>query len=111
MVGPENVEEFVVADLRWIEFHLHHFGMSGFIRANILIAWVLLCSARIPDAGGQNTFYIAERFFHAPKTPRTECCFVGLHGNTMKPLGHVRNQMLAGARELTCLDPSRFDSS
>jgi hypothetical protein len=34
-----------------------------------------------------------------------------LHGNTMKPLGHVRNQMLAGARELTCLDPSRFDSS
>jgi len=95
VVRPENIQKFVVADLRWIEFHLHDLGMSGLIGANILICRILLGSSRISDARGQNAFYVAKCFFHAPETSRTECCFLGLHVNTMKPLHQVRNQMLA----------------
>src|SRR5215813_12851486 len=108
MIGPKNFQEFVVADLRWIEFHLHHLSMSGLIGANILIRRILLRSARVSDASEQNTFYVAEGFFDAPKTPRTECRFLGLHGNTMKPLNHVRNQMLVVIRRLTCRRRSHF---
>src|SRR5215469_14739549 len=108
MIGPKNFQELVVADLRRIELHLHHLSMSGLIGANILIGRILLRSARVSDASGQNTFYVAEGFFDAPKTPRTECRFLGLHGNTMKPLRHVRNEMLAATRDLTCLRWSHF---
>jgi hypothetical protein len=31
-----------------------------------------------------------------------------LHANTMKRLDHVRNQMLVGIRDLTCLHRSHF---
>src|SRR5262245_28615137 len=103
MIGPENIQELVIAHLRRIEFYLHHLGMSGLVGANILVRRILLCSTRIADAGGQNTFHVAKCFFHAPKTPRTECRFLGLHGSTMKPLRHARNQMLAVTRDLTCL--------
>jgi len=94
VVRPENVQKFVVADLRWIELHFYDFGMSGLVGANILICRVLLCAPRIPDTGGQNTFYVAKSFFHSPETTGTEHSFLNLHANTMKRLDHVRNQML-----------------
>src|SRR5262245_31260660 len=84
VVRPENIQKFVITDLRWIELHFHDFGVSGLVRANILICRVVLCSSRIPDARGQNSFYVAECFFHSPETTRTEHSFLSLHANTMK---------------------------
>ena len=101
MVRPENIQKVVIADLRRIELHFHDLGVSGFVGANILIRRIMLCSPRIPDAGGQNTFYVAECLFHSPETTRTECSFLRLHANTMKRLDHVRNKMLVGNRCLT----------
>ena len=101
MVRPEKIQKFVIADLRRIELHFHDLGVSGLVGANILIRRILLCSSRIPDTGGQNTFYVAESLFHSPETTRTECSFLRLHANTMKRLDHMRNQMLVGNRCLT----------
>jgi hypothetical protein len=108
MVRPENLQKFVIADLRRIELHFHDLGVSGLVGAHILIRRILLCSPRIPDAGGQNTFYVSECFLHSPETTRTERSFLRLHANTMKRLHHVRNQMLAGIRDLTCMRRSPF---
>ena len=80
MIRPENIQELIVADLRWIEFNVHHFGMPGLIGANILICRIILRPPPTPDAGRQNTFYIAERSFDTTETSRTECGFLSLHG-------------------------------
>src|SRR5215471_15853251 len=95
VVRPENIQKFVIADLRRIEFHFYDLRVSGLVSADILIRRVLLRSPRIPDASGQDTLYIAKGLFHSPETPRTERSFLSLHTNTMKRLEHLRNQMLA----------------
>ena len=95
MIRPENVQKFVIADLRRIKLDFHHLGVSALVGANILVCGIRLCTTRISDAGGQNTFYVAESFLHAPETSCAERSFLRLHANTMRPLHHVRNQMLA----------------
>src|SRR5436853_4978647 len=74
--------------------------MSSLVGANVLVCGIFLCSTRIPYTRGQNTFHIAENFLHAPETSRAECRFLRLHAKTMRPLHHMRNQMLAGIRDL-----------
>ena len=49
VVRPENIKQLVVIDLRWVEFHFHHFGVAGFVRANIFIGWIILRTARVPN--------------------------------------------------------------
>src|SRR5439155_1842546 len=82
--------------------------VSSLVGANVLVCGIFLCSTRIPHARGQNTFHITENFLHAPETSRAECRFLRLHAKTMRPLHHMRNQMLAAIRDLTCLHWSHF---
>src|SRR5947207_813754 len=56
MVRPEKIQKFIIAHLRRIELHFYDLRVSGFVGANILIRRILVCSSRIPDAGGQNAF-------------------------------------------------------
>jgi hypothetical protein len=79
VVRPENVEKFVIPDLRWVEFDLNNFRVAGFIRANVFISWVLFGSAGVADRGRSYTFQFPESFFYAPKTPRAERRFLSCH--------------------------------
>ena len=110
MIRPEDVQKFVIADLRGIKLDFHHLGVSALVGANIVIRRILLCSSRIPDAGGYNTFQVAESFLHAPETTRTERSFLRLHTRTMKRLHEARNQMLVDNRCLTWKARSHFHS-
>src|SRR5437667_3009906 len=86
MIRPENIQKFVVTDLRRIEFHLHHLSVPGPVGANIFIRWILLCPTCVPDRCGQNALQIAESFFHSPETACAECRFLRLHTEMMMRL-------------------------
>ena len=92
MVRPEDIEELVIASLRWIKFHFHHLGMSGLISANILVRRILFRSTCISDACGQNTFHVTESFLHSPETTCAERSLLGLHIDTIKLLLAIRNK-------------------
>src|SRR5437667_12486227 len=84
MIRPEDVQKFVIADLRGIKLDFHHLGVSALVGANIVIRRILFCSSRIPDAGGYNTFHVAASFLYAPEPPRTQPTFFLLHTRTMQ---------------------------
>src|SRR6266480_4789594 len=94
MVRPENIQKFVITDLRRIEFHFHYLDVSGLIGADILIRWILFCSPCVPDRCGQNALQIAESFFHSPETACAECGLLRLHTKMMLRLLATRNQVL-----------------
>src|ERR1700722_8612039 len=71
--GPENVQQFVVADLLGIKRDLHDFGMAGRVRTDFLVIGILRASAAIADHGVQNARDAAKRGFDAPKTSRPKC--------------------------------------
>ena len=79
VVRPENIKQLVVTNLRWIEFHFHHFGVAGFVRANIFIGWIILRSARVPNRCRDHAFQISEGFFHTPETTCAKGGFLRLH--------------------------------
>src|SRR5260370_25334191 len=80
VIRPENIEQLIIADLRGIEFELENLCMPSFIRANVLVAWVLFGPARIADRGRRHALQFPKSFFHAPKTTGPECGFLGWHG-------------------------------
>src|SRR2546423_8206970 len=41
VVGPENVEELIVTDLRRVELQLNDLSVAGFIAANILVGRIV----------------------------------------------------------------------
>jgi hypothetical protein len=79
VVRPENIKHLVVTDLRRIEFHFHHFGVAGFVRANIFIRWIILRSARVPNRGRDHAFQVAESLFHTPETTCAKGGFLRFH--------------------------------
>jgi hypothetical protein len=79
VVRPENIKQLVVTDLRWIEFHFHHFGVAGFVRANIFIGWIILRSARVPNCCRDHAVQISEIFFHTPETTCAKSGFLRFH--------------------------------
>jgi hypothetical protein len=79
VVRPENIKQLVVTDLRWIEFHFHHFGVACFVCANIFIRRIVLRSARVPDRGRNHALQFAESFFHSPETTCAKGGFLRLH--------------------------------
>jgi hypothetical protein len=79
VIRPENIKQLVVIDLRWIEFHFHHFGVAGFVRANIFIGWIILRSARVPNRCRDHAFQFSESFFHTPETTCAKGGFLRFH--------------------------------
>src|SRR5213593_356757 len=91
MVRPENIQKFVVTDLRRIEFHFNNLSVSGPIGADIFIPWILFCSPCVPNRSGQHALQIAKSFFHSPETACAECGFLRLHTKMMMRLSARRN--------------------
>ena len=79
VIRPENIKQLVVTNLRWIEFHFHDFGVASFVRANIFIRWMILCSARVPNRCRDHAFQFSKGFFHTPETTRAKSGFIRLH--------------------------------
>jgi hypothetical protein len=83
VIRPENVEQLIIAHLRRVEFHLHDFRVSRFIRANVLVSRVLLRSTGVTDRRVRNTFELPKGRLHSPKTASTECRFF-CHGESIR---------------------------
>jgi len=83
VVRPKNIKELVVADLRRIKFHFHHFSVSGLVCANIFIGRIVFRSARVAGHYVRYALDLAKRRFDSPKTSRTECRFL-CHGVSIK---------------------------
>src|SRR5579872_6126594 len=71
---PKEVQQFVIANLRWIECHLHHLGMAGFIGTNILISWILLVTAKVSHSGIGYARQLAKGRLDTPKTSCSKSC-------------------------------------
>lgn len=79
VVRPENIQKFIVCDLRWVEFHLHDLDMPRLIGANIFVGWILFCSTGVADCSGQDALRIAERLFDPPKAACAKSRFLRSH--------------------------------
>ncbi len=79
VVRPENIKQLAVIDLRRIEFYFHHFGVAGFVRANIFIGWIILRSARVSNRCRDYTVQFSERLFHTPETACAKDCLLRFH--------------------------------
>ena len=79
VIGPENIEQIVVFNLRRIEFNLHHFRVAGLVGANVLVTGILFRSAGVADRGRGYAFEISKSLFHAPETTRPERRFLSRH--------------------------------
>src|SRR4029453_2421302 len=79
VVRPENIKQLVVTNLRWIEFHFPHFGMAGFVPANIFIGWIILRSACVPNRCRDHAVQFSECLFHTPETARAKGCLLRFH--------------------------------
>jgi hypothetical protein len=79
VIRPKNIKQLVVTDLRWIEFHFHHFGVAGFVRANIFIGWIILRSARVPSRCRDNAVQFSKCLFHTPETACAKGCLLRFH--------------------------------
>jgi Sulfotransferase family len=101
VVRPENIKQLVVTDLRWIELHFHHFGVAGFVRANIFIRWIILHSARVPDRGRDHALQFAESFLHSPETTCAKGGFLRFHPRHDGTI--VRGAQLSFAVRFCCL--------
>ena len=79
VVRPKNINQLVVTNLRWIEFHFHYFGVAGFVRANIFIRWMILRSARVPNRCRDHAVQFSKGFFHTPETTCAKGGFLRFH--------------------------------
>jgi hypothetical protein len=91
VIGPEDVQQFLIGDLRWIELQLHHLGVASLIGANILVGRIFCGSARVPHTCRDNAFHFAEGFLNAPETTCPKRRFLRWHTHIMKRLSFARN--------------------
>ena len=86
VIRPEDVEQLIVTDDRWIELYLHHFGVPGIVAAYIFVGRILLRAARVPDRCIRHTARRAEGGFHSPETTRTKSRFLHLSHHEARKL-------------------------
>src|SRR4051812_31146051 len=95
VVRPENVEELIVTDNCRIEFHFHHFGVSGRVTTNTFVGRVLRLAAGVSD----NCFFYsrhgAKGRLDPPETTGSECRFLCGHGTRS-------NEIQKGANTTAC---------
>src|ERR1700730_10775606 len=79
---PERIQQPLIAKLQRIECDLYHLCMTGLVRADIFVSWILRVTAAIANRGVDHSRNIAERRFDPPKTSCSKCrCFV--HGRLL----------------------------
>src|SRR6266571_1462414 len=71
---PEGIEQLFITQLRRIERNLHHFRVSRFARANILVRRLGYLSATVAHRGIDHSWDALKRRLHSPEAPRSKCC-------------------------------------
>ena len=81
VILEEDLQQVFVGNLGRIVRDLDCLGMTGRVRADIMVGRVRSMSAGIADPGLQNAGSGAEGLFYAPKTSGCKCRF--LHDNSL----------------------------
>src|SRR4051812_20946420 len=84
VIRPENIQQPIVTDDGRIEFHLHHFGVSGAVATDVFVSWVLGFAAGVSDRGILYSRHRAEGRFDSPETARAEGSLFCRHGWTIR---------------------------
>src|SRR6266571_35197 len=71
---PENVQQLFVAYLGRIKRHLHHFRVSRFIRAHILVSGVFRVATAIAHGRLHHSRHALKCCLHSPEAPCSKCC-------------------------------------
>ena len=75
----EELQNCAEAGLYGVEGDFHGFGMAGLTRANIIIFRAFERSARVADAGGDDSGAFADQILHPPETAPGEYGFLRCH--------------------------------
>src|SRR5919106_3187859 len=67
-VAPEHIEQFFVADFRWIIGDLYRFRVAGATGANFFVSRILFSTADIAGNRRNHAFKLVVWWFHTPKT-------------------------------------------
>src|SRR6266403_3882825 len=71
---PEHIEQLFEGHFSGVESDLHHFGMPGFVGADILICGIDGVAVRIAHSGVNYARNLAKRLFYTPKASSTKGC-------------------------------------
>src|SRR6266700_8425721 len=93
---PERIEQLFITQLRRIERNLHHFRVSRFARANILVRRLGHLSTTVAHRGIDHPRNALKCRLHSPETPRSKCCRL-CHG-----ILHIRQSRLFFRTPVRC---------
>src|SRR6266852_3873980 len=112
---PKGVQQFLVAQFRWVERDLHHFGVSGFVRAHVFVVWIYGVAPAVTHRGVHDSGDLPECGFDPPKTSRSKrrrlCHGLSLHRSILPCLGYaircggVPGRFGAGRRQFDAAAP------
>src|SRR6266540_285125 len=76
VLAPEHVEQLLVRHPPGVVGHLDDLGVSGRVRADVLVGRVLERSARVADASRRDSFHLTERRLDAPEAAGAQGCLL-----------------------------------
>src|SRR5205823_11939399 len=76
VVLPEGAQQLVVADLVGVELDLDRLGMTGRVRADLLVGGIVSVAACVSDGRGDDAGQSPERRLYAPEATGRECGFL-----------------------------------
>jgi len=79
VAAPEDIEQLGEADFLRIKRHLHGFGMSGAVAADLAIGGIGLGPAGIAYLRFEDSRDLSESRFDAPETAGRECRLLRAH--------------------------------
>src|ERR1700737_1073977 len=68
VVGPEKIQQLLIAHCGWIKLDLDGFGVPGPSAANLSVRGAFRCPSGIADRGRRHARDFAKRGFDAPET-------------------------------------------
>lgn len=89
VVGKKYVQKCVIGNPCRVEAHLDDFGVSGAIRADLLIGRVGNAAAGVSAYGVRDARRLAKERFDAPETPCTKCGFFHLIVSHCRPRANI----------------------
>ena len=76
VLRPEDVEQLVVRDPVGVVGDLDHLGVTGLVRADVLVGRVFHLAAGVADARRGHSVELTERRLDAPEAAGAECCLL-----------------------------------
>src|SRR5277367_1163414 len=70
----KQIQQALVAYLRRIELHVHHFCVPGAVGAHILVGWIVELAALVADGGLGHSGLLLKANLDPPKASCAKCC-------------------------------------